>query len=309
MAKHYSIATRAEVVTLALISRLKYDQISTITGVPKSTIGSMVKHAKDQGFEGGCLLDEHVADKPRPGRPKSVTPEVEEKILESVRKNRAGREKTLEFLAYEAGISRSACHRVLKEHGFNKVKPTWKPGLSDEAKQKRLEFCKAHQHWTLEDWKNVIWSDETSVVLGHRRGAQRVWRTAEEATDPTCVRRRWKGSQEFMFWGCFSYDKKGPCHIYVQEPNSSKRHAEEVIEEMNKSLEQIAKKKWDMEQEELSKMERLQARKRRGRPPTFKFSPKNGKLVRKSKGGVDWWRHLTVRLVIKTSDKTADPFF
>ena len=135
MAKHYSIATRAQVVTLALISKLDYNQISTITGVPKSTIGNMVKHAREQGYEGGCLVDEHVANKPRPGRPKSVTPEVEGKILESVRKDRAGREKSLEYLAYEAGISRSACHRVLKNHGFNKVKPTWKPGLSDDAKQ------------------------------------------------------------------------------------------------------------------------------------------------------------------------------
>ncbi|KAL1991844.1 hypothetical protein VTN49DRAFT_5152 [Thermomyces lanuginosus] len=114
----------------------------------------------------------------------------------------------------------------------------------------------AHQHWTLEDWKNVIWPDETSVVLGHSRAAQRVWRAVEEATDPTCVRRRWRGLQEFIFWGCFSYDKKGPCHIYVQEPNSGSKHE-------------------------------------RGWPPTFKFSPKNGKLVRKSKGGLDWWRYLT----------------
>jgi len=35
-----------------------------------------------------------------------------------------------------------------------------------------------HQDWSLEDWKKVVWSDETSVILGHRRGGVRVWRTS-----------------------------------------------------------------------------------------------------------------------------------
>jgi hypothetical protein len=41
-------------------------------------------------------------------------------------------------------------------------------------KMARLAFAIDHAHWTLDDWKNVIWSDETSVVLGHRRGSYRV---------------------------------------------------------------------------------------------------------------------------------------
>lgn len=63
----------------------------------------------------------------------------------------------------------------------------------------RLEWALAHQHWTLDDWENVIWSDETSVILGHRRGAVRVWRAREEAYEETVIRRRWKGFTEFMF--------------------------------------------------------------------------------------------------------------
>jgi hypothetical protein len=77
----------------------------------------------------------------------------------------------------------------------------------------RLQFCLDHADWTLEDWKNVIFSDETSVVQGHRRGSIRCWRTPEESLEKTVIRERWKGYSEFMFWGCFSYDSKGPCHI------------------------------------------------------------------------------------------------
>jgi hypothetical protein len=38
------------------------------------------------------------------------------------------------------------------------VKPTTKPGLTMAMQMIRLEWALAHQHWTLEDWKNVIWS-------------------------------------------------------------------------------------------------------------------------------------------------------
>ena len=85
-----------------------------------------------------------------------------------------------------------------------------------------------HKDWTLEDWKNVIWSDETSVVIGMRRGSVRVWRQPKEKYDPSCVRNRWKGFSDFMFWGCFSYDSKGPCHIYKKE--TPKEMAESVKE-------------------------------------------------------------------------------
>jgi hypothetical protein len=85
------------------------------------------------------------------------------------------------------------------------------------------EWCLAHQHWTLEDWKRVIWTDETSVVLSHRRGATRVWRASGEAYEDIVIRRRWKGFSEFMFWGCFSCDFKGHCHIWRTQTVSQRK--------------------------------------------------------------------------------------
>lgn len=63
---------------------------------------------------------------------------------------------------------------------MTKRKPSCKPGLTQEMQEARLQFALAHKDWKLEDWKNVIWTDETSVVLGHRRGGTRIWRTANE---------------------------------------------------------------------------------------------------------------------------------
>jgi hypothetical protein len=88
-----------------------------------------------------------------------------------------------------------------------------KPSLTEAMKEARLQFTLRFEHWTLEQWKAVIWLDETSVILRHRRGGIRVWRRAWEKYKKTCMSQRWKGVSEFMFWGYFTYDKKGPCHI------------------------------------------------------------------------------------------------
>jgi hypothetical protein len=80
-------------------------------------------------------------------------------------------------------------------------------------KKKWLEWCLKYKDWKLEDWKNVIFIDETSVQLGGVRGKRRVWRTPDEVYHHHVIKRRWKGYKEFMFWGAFTYDKKGPCHI------------------------------------------------------------------------------------------------
>jgi len=87
-----------------------------------------------------------------------------------------------------------------------------------------------------------------------------------------------------MFWGCFSYDKKGPCYVWQDETQKGKREAERWLEEMNTVLEPICKAEWEHE----SQMQRLRITRRMPRrKPTWKWTQKTGKLVRESKGGVD----------------------
>lgn len=151
------------------------------------------------------------------------------------------------MLAFEVNISASSAYRILKKAGFNNVKPTYKPGLSDKAKQKRLAFCLKYEHWMEEDWKNVIFSDETSVVLGQQRGKLRLWRRTGEANDKTVVQRCYKNAKEFMFWGCFSWDKKGPCHIWKSETAAEKKAAQKEIDKINKEEEPKCKQEWELE--------------------------------------------------------------
>jgi hypothetical protein len=46
--------------------------------------------------------------------------------------------------------------------------------LTNEQKAARLRWCLIYKDWTIEDWKNVIFVDETSIQIGAVQGKQRV---------------------------------------------------------------------------------------------------------------------------------------
>lgn len=170
---------------------------------------------------------------------------------------------------------------------MRKTKPTRKPGLTPKMREARLKFAMEHKDWTEEDWKKVIWSDETSVVIGQRRGGYRVWRTPEEAFTSSCVRNRWKGYSEFMFWGAFSWDAIGPSHCWQRETAAEKRKSLEVIEQLNKELELIMKAEWEKDPMMGSIGLNNKPTKRGG----WSFKALIGKLARFARGGIDWYRY------------------
>jgi len=184
MAPNTDISTRSLVVALKSPHGGKpTSQIHELTGIPPRTIDSIYAKAIQRGFEPNHLpiqiRDSHVTDAPRSGRPTKRTEQVSELVAAEVRTDRYGREKSCAnisgFLSEKGvNISASTVHRILRKNGFRKTKPTRKPGLTEAMKTARYNWCLERKDWTLEQWKDVIFSDETAVVLGHRRGGYRV---------------------------------------------------------------------------------------------------------------------------------------
>ena len=207
-----SLPTRAVIVALRapVGGDLPNVAVARITGVPERTASSIYSRAISRGFNPSQLpltLElSHIVDAPRAGRPSKRTERAIEAITGALQTDRYGREKTCQLIATEllqnCGIQLSevTVWRVLRSAGYRKTKPTRKPGLTEAMKTARLEWCRRYEHWTIEDWKRVIFSDETSVVLGHRRGGYRIWRKSTERFVKSCIRPRWKGYSEFMFW-------------------------------------------------------------------------------------------------------------
>ncbi len=64
-------------------------------------------------------------------------------------------------------ISEHTTSRTLKQMGYSSRRPHRVPLLSAKNRTRRLQFTQAHQNWTIEDWKNVAWSDESRFLLRH----------------------------------------------------------------------------------------------------------------------------------------------
>lgn len=284
------LGTRMQALALAE-SDIARNIVAAITQMSEKTVRRLQQQARNRGYDpqvSRVLLLSYVEDAPRSGRPATVTEEIQQQILDKVRKDRNGREKPGRVLAAEHGISVSSVINALHKYHMNCVKRTMKTGLMPAMKEARLKFCRQYQHWTIEDWKRVIWSDETSVVLGQRRGRVRVWRTPWEQFEDTVIRRRYKGYSEFMFWACFTYDFKGPCHCWTVETAKEKKAAQKEIDALNVVQEKKAREEWEL----VTAMARTGLRKKGGRKPAWKFTAKRGAIVRKAKGGsIDHWRY------------------
>jgi hypothetical protein len=88
-----------------------------------------------------------------------------------------------------------------------------------------------------------------------------------------------------MFWGCFSHDKKEPCHIWKLETAQEKRQAKAKIDKMNVELKPELQANWELE----TAMHRMALRGVGGPKPQFRMTKENGAIVReKGKGGIDW---------------------
>lgn len=67
--KNFEIATRAQVVTLRSVG-ISAKRVEEITGVAERTQRKIVEKAKERGFSGGKILDAHVKDGDKSGRPR-----------------------------------------------------------------------------------------------------------------------------------------------------------------------------------------------------------------------------------------------
>ena len=57
--------------------------------------------------------------------------------------------------------------RRLHDVGYGRYVARKKPQLSPKNIEERLEWAQEHKDWTPEQWKKVIWSDETLLQVGH----------------------------------------------------------------------------------------------------------------------------------------------
>ena len=176
-------------------------QISSTTGVHHSTISRL--HSK---------YHPHL-HKPSGGPPFKLsaadTHYAQQLITSGKAENASQITKTLMGIKNEP-LSSQTIHRHLKKAGLKAVVKQKKPFLSKWHRRERLDFAIAHQYWTVDDWKQVVWSDETKINHLGSDGRKWVWKKPGEGLSDRLV----EGTQKFgggsiMIWGCMLWEGVG----------------------------------------------------------------------------------------------------
>lgn len=107
-------------------------------------------------------------------------------------------------------LSHKTVRRALKSAGLKAVVKKKHPKLTTKHRRERMDFAIAHKDWTMEDWKRVVWSDETKVNRLGSDGKIWVWKRDGEPLNDRLVEETTKfGGGSIMFWGCMFWDGVG----------------------------------------------------------------------------------------------------
>ncbi len=112
--------------------------------------------------------------------------------------------------AMQNTISERTTRRTLKQMGYSSRRPHRVPLLSAKNRTRRLQFTQVHQNWTIEDCKNIAWSDESRFLLRHSDVRVIIWRKEHESMDPSCLVSTVQAAGGVMVWGIFSWHTLGP---------------------------------------------------------------------------------------------------
>jgi transposase len=100
--------------------------------------------------------------------------------------------------------------RALKKAGMHAVTKKKKPKLLKRHVTARLNFALQHEYWTVEDWKQVIWSDKTKINMVGSDGINWVWKKRGEGLTNWLVTGTVKfGDGSTMIWGCMFWEGVG----------------------------------------------------------------------------------------------------
>ncbi|KAG1481916.1 hypothetical protein G6F54_013679 [Rhizopus delemar] len=88
--------------------------------------------------------------------------------------------------------------------------------------KRRLAWAKKHQNWTTDDWRRVVFSDETKVNIWGSDGCKYYWSRPGDPLKPHHIDVTVKhGGGSLMMWGCMTYEGPGyACQIYDGTMNS-----------------------------------------------------------------------------------------
>lgn len=156
-------------------------------------------------------------DRPRSGRPPKLTDRNKRTIARMVKKKETSTATAISKAlksSHQITVSPDTVKRSLKSFGYACRIKKKKPRLTEKHKKARLAFAKKYESWTSDDWKNVIWSDESKFNLLTSDGKEYYWTNrpaelTEEGISPTLK----FGGGGVMVWSCLTWQGMVSIHF------------------------------------------------------------------------------------------------
>lgn len=181
-----------------------HQDIAKDIGIHRTTVTRILAH-----FEKSADFY-HV--NPKTGRPRKFE-EREARVAARMLARGAAKNVTEVQKEMFPDVSAQVIRRRLKEAGLVCWVRKEKPFISPANKEKRRLWALAHESWTVEDWKNVIFSDESKFLLFKSDGRQWAWFRPGQAYEDRFVKKTVKhGGGSIMVWGCISGRGMGRLH-------------------------------------------------------------------------------------------------
>ncbi|CAF3398923.1 unnamed protein product [Rotaria socialis] len=203
----------------------KYKQLGRFddlkhTGRPKKLSGREIRHLK-RLFKGDSRLSaSKIASDLNTSLPKSITTRI--------------------------------IRRYLKDLGFDYVVKIKKQWLSGRHRQQRIAWCKQYLNWKKDDWRKVIFSDESTFYVLKRKNQCKIWRLDKEKLLPECLQQTNTGDGgKIGIWGGISGFGTTIAKIYTENMNGQ-LYCNILQTELKRSMAKFLKKTKMIYQQDLA---------------------------------------------------------
>ena len=210
--RNLSIEERAAVVTL---SKEKYTghTIARRLKISLCAVQKILKKVCETGT---------VKDRPRSGRPSSTTPRQDRLLCHLSLSDRTAKSRDLKRELEDATGSQISCRTVrrkLLKCGLKGCITARKPLHSAVHRKKRLEWCQQRKDLTPEQWKKILFSDESifELIPGRRAFVRR--RKGESFHHDCLVSTVKHGGGKMQVWGCMGASGVGTLKVVTGRLN------------------------------------------------------------------------------------------
>ncbi|KAJ4435139.1 hypothetical protein ANN_23715 [Periplaneta americana] len=178
--------------------------------------------------------DTDVRRMPVQGRPWVTTPQEDRYLTLTARRNRTMPARQLSSeLAAASGVrvSRQTVYRRLRAGGLCARRPAVCVQLTRVHIRNRLQWSQQHQHWTLDEWRNVLFTDESRFSLTNDSRCTIIWRERGTRFHPTKIveKRLFCGGGVLVRAGIM-FNGRTDLHIFAADTVNAQRYRDEVLE-------------------------------------------------------------------------------